>query len=194
MTTSAISTLQRNRIAISAGAALALVTLQLATIRLSPTDLPVRVVLPLTIALAPLTLWALRQRVGVWVIFVGLAANLAAILANGGLMPIEHSTVVEAIGVERAATYAQGEWIQGSKDVLVDDGRGRAPALGDAIIIRIGNGGFAASAGDIVIFSGLMVLVAELSVAWQRGVRAERRSGQSDASPPRAEGGAPTPQ
>ena len=188
-----IAWLHENRIALSAAAALALVSLQVATLRLSPSDVPVRIVLPLTIALAPVTLWAFRERVGVWVMYVGLATNLAVVLANGGLMPIEQSTVVEAIGDGRAAEYAPGEWIAGSKDVLLADGAGRAPALGDAIIVRIGDGGFAASAGDVVIFAGLMMLIAEVSWAWQRGVRVERRSGGSEASPPRAEGSAPTP-
>jgi hypothetical protein len=116
---------ERYRGALSAGFAVALLAIQFATIALAPSELAVRIVLPLTIGLVPLALWAYRGRVGVWVIFVGLAANLAAILSNGGLMPIEHSTVVEAIGAERAAEYDVGSWMSGSKDVMVPDGGGR---------------------------------------------------------------------
>jgi hypothetical protein len=152
----------------------------------------VRIALPATIALAPAALWPLRGHVGVWVMFVGFAANLAAILANGGLMPIERSTVVDAIGAERAAAYAPGAWIAGSKDVLVEDGDGRATALGDSIIVRLGGSGFAASPGDVVVWSGLALLVAEASWGWQRRSRAARADASSH--PHRAEGSASTPQ
>jgi hypothetical protein len=107
-------------------------------------------------------------------------------------MPIERRTVAQAVGAERAASYAPGDWIAGSKDVLVADGAGRATALGDSIIVRVGGGGFAASPGDIVVWCGLALLVAEASWGWQRS----RRGGRDDATPiaHAAEGSAPTPQ
>ena len=185
--------IRHNATLLSACSALVLVAVQGATLRLSTSEALIRIVLPATIAVAPLTLWVFRRHLGIWVIYVGLAANLAVILANGGLMPITRATVVDAIGAERAAEYEVGEWITGSKDVLVDDGSGRATALGDVIIVRVGDGGFAASPGDIVVFAGLMLLVAELSWGWQRGARAERRIRGKESSPPRAEGSAPTP-
>jgi hypothetical protein len=194
MSARAVAWIRHNAVVLSGAAAVALVLLQTAALRLSASESLVRIILPATIAVAPLTLWALRKHMGIWVIYVGLAANLAVILANGGLMPIRQSTVVEAIGAERAAEYEVGRWIAGSKDVLVDDGSGRATALGDAIIVRLGGGGFAASPGDVVVFAGLMLLIAELSWAWQRGARIDRRSREGTrASPPRAEGSAPTP-
>jgi hypothetical protein len=123
--------------------------------------------------------------------FVGLAANLAAVLANGGLMPIERSTVVDAIGANRAAAHTSGEWIAGTKDVLVHDGEGHLTALGDSIIVRIGDDGFAASPGDIVVWCGIVLFVGELSWGWQRDLRRTRTESTSRA---RAEGSAPTPQ
>lgn len=179
--------MSHNRRAASASLALGLMALQFAVLRTSPDDLPARIVLPLTIALVPLALWPLRDHAGVWVMFVGLLANLAVILANGGLMPIERSTVIEAIGEERAAAYEAGEWIAGSKDVLVEDGDGRALALGDSIIVRVGGGGFAASPGDLVVWCGLAVLAAEASWRWQRSRRPLPAAGVE------AKGGAPTP-
>jgi hypothetical protein len=181
-----------HRLALSASFAVALMAVQLAAVRLSPSDAPLRVVLPLTIALVPVALWTYRAHLGVWVIFVGLAANLAAIVANGGLMPIEQRTVVEAVGEERAAAYAPGAWIEGSKDVLVAPGEGRLVALGDSIVIGAGGGGIAASPGDIVVWAGLLVLAGEASIAWQR-----RQSGRGEGAGlpvPRAEGSATTPQ
>jgi len=154
--------------AFSASLAFGLLALQFAVIRWSPGELPVRIVLPLTIALVPVALWPHRGRAGVWVMFVGMLANLIVIVANGGLMPITRATVVDAVGAENAVQYQAGDWIPGSKDVLVESGDGHAVALGDSIIVRIGNGGFAASPGDIVIWAGLVVLAAEASIAWQR--------------------------
>lgn len=162
---------------------------QFAAIQLATSDAALRVILPSTIALAPLALWAHRRLLGVWVIFVGLAANLAAIVANGGLMPIEQATVVEAVGAERAAAYAQGAWIPGSKDVLVAPGEGRLVGLGDGIVIRAGGNGIAASPGDVVVWGGLLVLAGEASLAWQRRDRPGR---SREAILPRADGSATT--
>ena len=81
-------TLTTNRLVTSAIAAMALALLQFAAIRYSLSAIALRVVLPATIAAAPLALWPHRRHAGIWVIFVGLAANLAVVLANGGLMPI----------------------------------------------------------------------------------------------------------
>jgi hypothetical protein len=176
--------------------ATALATLQLGVVQLSPSGLAVRIVLPLTLAAAFVVLWPYRRYLAVWVIYVGLAANLAAILANGGLMPIERSTVVAAAGEARAADFADGAWIERSKDVLVAPGSGRAVALGDSIIIRVGGGGFVASPGDLVIFAGLLVLAAEATAAWHRR---RRQATAPIPHPPalpavKAGGGTPTPQ
>jgi hypothetical protein len=165
--------------------------LQFAVVSAAPGELAVRIVLPATIALVPLALWPLRRHVGVWVMFVGLSANLAVIVANGGLMPVERATVIEAIGEQRAAAYDTGAWIAGSKDVLVRDGGGRATSLGDSIIVRTGNHGFAASPGDVVVWCGLALLIAEASWRWQRGL--SRRAHELPAAA-RAQGGASTPQ
>jgi hypothetical protein len=166
-----------------------LFAVQAAAIRFAPSELAVRAILPITIALVPVALWPHRGRLGVWIIFVGLLANLAAVVANGGLMPIERHTIVDAIGTERAAEYEPGAWIRGSKDILVHEGQGRLTALGDSIVIRFGGGGAAASPGDIVVFAGLLVLAGEFSLAWHRRERpADARVG----SVTRADGSATT--
>ena len=172
--------------------ALTLVLVQFGALRLSPSASVVRVVLPLTIAAVPVALWPYRRRLGTCIMFVGLAANLAVILANGGLMPIERSTIVSAIGAERAATYRTGAWVPGSKDVLVAAGGGRAIALGDSIRIGSGRRGLVASPGDIVVWAGLLVLAAEASVAWQRDRRREQNLTNEARADRTAEGGATT--
>jgi hypothetical protein len=187
---------------ISAIAALLALAAQGLTIRFSPSELAVRIVLPATIVVVAVALWRHRRYAGVWVMYVGLAANLAGILANGGLMPIEHATVVSAVGEERAQAYQTGEWLRGSKNVLVADGGGRALALGDSIAVRAGAGGFAASPGDIVVWAGLLILAAESAYYWQRSAARGGSSTRGKAAPAsrtgaeisRAAGSSPTPQ
>jgi len=157
---------------LSAALAFALMAVQLAVIALSPWELLVRLTLPLTIAGVPIALWPHRRHVGLWVMFVGLVANLAVVLANGGLMPIERSTVASAAGEARAAQYPPGGgWMRGSKDVLTDEASARGMALGDSIVIRVGGGGLVASPGDVVIWAGLAILAVEAGVASVRRAR-----------------------
>lgn len=180
---------------LSASFAISLVVLQLGVIRFAGSSLAVRVVLPATVAAVPAALWPHRRHIGVWVMYVGLAANLAAILANGGLMPIERSTVVSAVGQERALTYRADDWIAGSKDVLLESGSGRATALGDSIVVRLGHGGMVASPGDMVVWAGILILASELSWGWQRRRSAARQTVATSPAPgfaDGAEGGAAT--
>lgn len=187
---------------VSAIAALLALAAQGLVIRLSPSELAVRVVLPATIVVVAVALWRHRRYLGVWVMYVGLAANLAVIVANGGLMPIERATVIAAVGEERAAEYQIEEWLRGSKDVLVADGGGRALALGDSIAVRTGAGGFAASPGDLVVWAGLLILAAEAAYYWQRGAacggstirRKAAPASRTGAEHSRAAGSSPTPQ
>ncbi|MDP9237038.1 MAG: DUF5317 family protein [Chloroflexota bacterium] len=174
--------------------ALALVAVQFTAIHFAPSALLVRIVLPATIAAVPVVLWPFRQHLGIWIMFVGLLANLAAVLANGGFMPIDRATVAAAVGDERAAAYVPGQWLSGSKDALIADGGGHAVALGDSLVVHIGRGGFVASAGDLVVGFGLVVLAAEASIAFQRGSLRSRETaaGARVASKTEAEGGAVT--
>jgi hypothetical protein len=179
----------------SAALAIGLVAVQLAAVHFATSSLVVRVVLPATVALVPAALWAHRRHIGVWVMYVGLAANLVAILANGGLMPIQRSTVAEAIGSERAASYRAGGWVTHTKDVLVEDGEGHMLALGDSIVVPVGGNGVVASPGDLVVLAGIVVLAGEY--AWRRQ-RHRSAAGRAVETPPTsvrtngAEGGAAT--
>lgn len=182
---------ETSTLAMSASAALALVVLQLLCIRISPGELPVRIVVPLTIAAVPLALWPQRRFVGTWVLFVGVIANLAPVVANGGLMPIERTTVESVLPAERADRYALDAWIPGSKDVLVTEESGRLVALGDSIAISAGSHGIVASPGDLVLFAGVLILAGEASVAWQR--RGRDDTSEDEERPEAARGGAITP-
>lgn len=173
-------------------AALALVAVQAGVLRFAPSDMFVRVLLPATIAAVPLALWPLRHRFGVWIMFVGIAANLSVIVVNGGLMPIRLDTVRDAVGSERAAKYHVGAWLPGSKDVLVAPGSGHALALRDSIVVGTDHGGMVISPGDIVVWSGLVVLAAETSIAWHARRRRAEAAQSGVPAPKRAAGGAAT--
>ncbi|MHB8684200.1 MAG: DUF5317 family protein [Dehalococcoidia bacterium] len=186
--------ISHRKLAASALAALALAIVQFAVIRFSPWELAVRIAVPATIAAVPLALWPHRRWLGIWVIFVGLAANLGAVVANGGLMPIEGSSVAAAVGAPRAAGYAPGAWVRGSKDVLVTRESGRVVALGDSIVVRAGHRGIVASPGDVVILAGVLLLAGEASVAWQRARRPAPAARGAPSAREAAQGSATTPQ
>ncbi|MDP2671278.1 MAG: DUF5317 family protein [bacterium] len=160
----------------SAVAALLLLVVQFAAIRLADTDLTVRILVPLTIACAPIVLWIYRDRLGVVVMFVGLATNLSVILANGGLMPVERPVLARAINSDYALNYEAGAWAPQTKNVVVEEGEGNLTALRDQIVIKLIRGGVIASPGDIVVLSGLLLLVTE--EVW-RGKKREKRRGKS---------------
>jgi hypothetical protein len=183
-----VSALANRTAVLSALFAVSLVMLQAGVIRFAGSSLAVRIVLPATIAAVPVALWPHRRHIGIWVMYVGLAANLAAILANGGLMPIERSTVISAVGRERALTYQTGDWIAGSKDVLLASGGGHATALGDSIVIHMGHAGIAASPGDLVVWAGIVILAGELSWGWQRRRSAARQPAGTPPAPALADG------
>lgn len=181
-----------NSAAFAACATLGLLLAQAAALHLVDSGLVARIILPASLAAVPVALWAHRRNIGVWIAFVGLAANLAAIVANGGLMPIERHTVVSAVGAERAAAYTPGHWISGSKDVLLAPGQGHLRPLGDSIVVKIGNGGFVASPGDIVVWTGLVVFAVEVALASRRTSTGRDRSAGEAVGAARAEGGGVT--
>ena len=181
-----------NSAAFAACATLGLLLAQVAALHLVDSGLVARIVLPASLAAIPIALWPHRRHVGVWIAFVGLAANLAAIVSNGGLMPIERHTVIAAVGEERALTYAPGHWISGSKDVLLAPGEGHLRPLGDSLVVHVGSGGFVASPGDIVVWTGLVVFAAEVALASRREPSRRERPGREPVASARAEGGGVT--
>jgi hypothetical protein len=87
---------------------------------------------------------------------------------------------VAAIGADRAAAYTPGEWIPGSKDVLLAGGDGHLLPLGDTIVVRVGGRGIAASAGDAVIVAGMILLAGEAGMRWATQSR-RKPAGLNDA-------------
>lgn len=120
-----------------------------------------------TLLLVPFLLKNLRYR-GMWLILVGLLLNLAAMGANGGLMPTD-AAAVEAVGVHNVADLRVGDPIPGTKNVFMNRDEIRLRELSDAIILpfprpftRV------VSAGDLFIVSGMILTFVELVIVWRR--------------------------
>ena len=90
------------------------------------------------------------------------------IVANGGLMPIERHTVVAAVGEERAAAYAPGTGSAAPRTSCSPPAQGHLRPLGDSVVVQIGGGGFVASPGDIVVWTGLVIFAVEVALAGRR--------------------------
>jgi hypothetical protein len=92
----------------------------------------------------------------------GLLLNLAAVVANGGLMPIAPETVQAVAGAEELAQYQPGQRLPASKDTLLAKGDTRLQSLSDHIALPLpGWLRTAASPGDLLIVVGIIVLVAQ---------------------------------
>ena len=101
------------------------------------------------------------RRPGIAIIGIGLLLNLAAIVANEGLMAITPETILRTGPMPEDAVV--GEWLPGSKDVVLEREDVRLWFLTDRLtwdpisdVVR------AFSIGDVVIAAGLMVTLVDL--------------------------------
>ncbi len=100
---------------------------------------------------------------GVRLILAGLVLNLLAMVANGGLMPVEMSAV-EAVGKHDDRELVIGEHIDGSKNVLLAREDVRLRGLTDVIVLPVPQPFTRAiSLGDVAIVMGVAVIGASLA-------------------------------
>lgn len=122
-----------------------------------PLSLPLAHLLLLPFLLANIRMWGMR------LILVGLALNLAAMLANGGLMPVE-ANAVEAVGRHEVRDLHPGSHIAGSKNVLLPSDEIRLKGLTDILVIPLPKPFTrAVSVGDLFVLAGLTVAGAEVA-------------------------------
>ncbi len=143
-------------------ALLALLT-QIIAIRapLGDDDLPRRILLVASYLLLLLFVAVNVYRPGIAVIGAGLLLNFAAIAANGGLMAITPQTILKTGSLPGHAVI--GEWLPGSKDVLLERGDVHLWLLTDRLTCDAISPAFRAfSIGDVVIVVGLLLTLAEL--------------------------------
>lgn len=124
---------------------------------------PLRIVLP--VALAVIALFAvLNARVpGMPLVLAGTLCNLLAVSANGGLMPIEQSALI-ATGRPQGLDLSlanPGIRLPRSKDVVQAWDQTRLPWLTDVIVTPPLPRRMAASVGDLIIAAGIAYLTAE---------------------------------
>ena len=124
-------------------------------------DLPRRILLVLSyLALFGFVALNLR-RPGVLIMGAGLLLNFLPIIANGGLMPVSPQALADA-GYEIPPDVSTGDWIPDSKDVLLERDDARFYFLSDRLVWADLPKFRAFSIGDVVIFSGLLVVLLEL--------------------------------
>jgi hypothetical protein len=89
--------------------------------------------------------------------------NLLAMVANGGLMPVEMSAV-EAVGKHDNRELVVGDHIDGSKNVLLAREDVRLRGLTDVILLPVPQPFTRAiSVGDVAIAVGIAVIGASLA-------------------------------
>ncbi len=100
-------------------------------------------------------------RPGIAVIGIGLMLNFLAIAANEGMMPITPETMLRTGAVPEDAVV--GEWLPGSKDVLMERNDVRIYFLTDRLVWDPISGLVRAfSVGDVIIVAGVAITMVEL--------------------------------
>lgn len=130
-----------------------------------PFLLPAAHLLLLPFLLRNLSFWGIR------LILVGLLLNLTAMLANGGLMPVE-GPAVDAVGRHEVRDLQPGSPIPGSKNVLLAAEDIRLRGLSDILVLPVPRPFTSAvSAGDLFVFTGVVIAFGEVvrrSEAWRK--------------------------
>jgi hypothetical protein len=101
------------------------------------------------------------RRPGIAVLGLGVLLNFAAVAANGGLMAITPETVLKTGDLPEDAVI--GEWLPGSKDVLLEREDVRLWSLTDRLTWDAVSPVFRAfSVGDVIILAGLVVTLVDI--------------------------------
>lgn len=103
-----------------------------------------------------------RRFAGAWLIAIGIIMNVIPMAAHGGLMPVAFDTVRES-GIFPDLTEAGiGDQLPNSKDIVLEREDIRFYIFADRHTLTLpGYGTNIYSAGDFVLFAGLLLAVAE---------------------------------
>lgn len=104
-------------------------------------------------------LWANRRLPGIWLVGLGLLANLTAMVANGGWMPV----APEALAVLGWPAVPAGTKLFGAENVVLPRAATRLWWLCDVFVVRYPVGSVF-SIGDVFVALGLFWLVNEAMV------------------------------
>lgn len=120
-------------------------------------------------------LWPNRRLPGLWVVGLGLLANLAAIAANGGWMPV----APEALAGLGRAVPAMGTKLYGAENIVLPRAATRLWWLSDVFVVRFPVPSVF-SAGDVLVALGLFWLLYSAMVR-SEGVATARRATETGA-------------
>ncbi len=145
---------------------------------------PAALVLPLSYLVLLAFVWANRHIPGVLLIGLGLLLNLAAIVANGGYMPITPE-VLQSIGHgDHVAALQVGARVRSSKDIVLPKEQTHLWILSDIVPLPapcpIPS---AVSLGDIVIAAGVVTAVQLTLVGPAARKKPPRPAGDPDGGP-----------
>jgi hypothetical protein len=98
-----------------------------------------------------------HDQAGAWLLGFGLALNLSAIIANGGLMPISPQTVARLLPDAAPGSWQIGQRLGLDKDIILPLGQMHLPWLADRFLLPAGFPWQAAfSLGDVLIALGAL--------------------------------------
>lgn len=124
----------------------------------------VRAVVPLAIVALLLMVVANREWPGARLAALGIALNLAVIVANGGLMPVSLPDASASLGTTVTHPLREGQPVPGSKDIVVDPNRMRLGFLSDHLTFRLPYGPLrVVSPGDVLMMAGLAWWIAHFT-------------------------------
>lgn len=97
---------------------------------------------------------------GMRLLGIGVALNLLAIVANGGLMPLNLDAVPDDRVISDPETYQSGKWVAGTKSIALDRDQIRLAWFSDTLNLPVKMLGrpMIFSLGDIFIALGLVVM------------------------------------
>ncbi len=123
-----------------------------------------RVVLVLSQIALLLFAWRNRHSWAFWIMGAGLAINLAAIVANGGLMPISPETLHQLVPQHPLDFWPVGERLPGTKDIILASDNIRLPWFVDRFTTPAWySQATAFSLGDVMLAVGVFFFL------WQAG-------------------------
>ena len=156
----------------------------------SAPDSPAALRLAVPISTAALLIMAARNRrwPAARLVGVGIALNLAVMVANGNLMPVSERDAAASMASVRAADLREGWPLPGSKDVVVDPARTHLQALSDHLAFSLPYGPQRiVSPGDVLMMVGIawwLAHVTRVALLQHKGspwLRTRERAGSSSS-------------
>ncbi len=104
-----------------------------------------------------------RNRIGFWLLGLGLVCNLTVIALNGGLMPINPDTVTRLVPDAVPGSWQTGLRLGTGKDIVLAIDQTRLWWLSDRFLLNLPGQKVAFSLGDIFIAAGAFYIL----YAWE---------------------------